>query len=267
MSTDMKVLGKYGLWSAAIIGSGVAGYLAYKYVLKLQAEKEAEVKQQQMEFDWKKEEEGYVFKNDGVEPEFDKQTPEQLPLGKEGDILHILTDEEKTKKLSPTEIAKKIKKEKVQVTDYTAMSRKLSKPPLKDIAKEHLGEEVVEETQSDPDAPHVIQLEEYAHSERKGFDKMVLTYYEKDDILCDPNNTVISVPDELIGEDGLLKFGTGTDDPDSVYISNPLTSTNYEVVRLHKAYQTEIMGVKPEKKRAKPNVRKVTKINDDDSEE
>ncbi len=255
MNIDYKTIGKYGLLTAGGLAAAATSYFLYKYVEKKIKDKEAEA--EQLEIDWVK----------GVEiAESYSQTSEDVVVDESALDEEPLENSEKP--LSPIEAAKKMKKEKtqVQITDYAALSRKLMKSPLKDIAKEHLGEEAVEETEQDSNDPTVITMEEYYVANSKGFEKMVLTYYEKDDVLCDPNNEVVPVPEALLGPDGLLKFGNGSGDPDTVYIRNPLTSTVYEVVMLHKSYQTEVLGVKPERKRGK--TRKVTKIDDDqDGEE
>ena len=147
--------------------------------------------------------------------------------------------------------------------DYSAISKKQDdKPQLTDLAKERLGEQAV-----DPNKPYIINLDDYALPSSQ--DRVTLTYYEKDDTLCGEDQEIITGRDSLIGSETLTKFGVESDDPDSVYVRNEKNGTDYEIVRLHKRYSVDVMGmpdpdVVVEKKNSRrANTRKVTNKNGD----
>lgn len=93
-----------------------------------------------------------------------------------------------------------------------------------------------------PDIPYVIH-----YDERHEFDysEVTLTYYEGDDVLCDADDDVIdqNTRDRLIGEDNLMKFGHGSNDPDIVFIRNDELEIMYEVVKSPNHYGQEVHGL------------------------
>jgi hypothetical protein len=257
---------KYGLLALGALIGGATGYILAKHYL----EKAAEEKATQLEFDFNKPVNQVVDGNEpGAGTELAKTIVEQAlasdkpgvnwdgtPVESEYDGEKVVVTDEKTLKK---------KKKMGPVTDYNSLSKK----PLKEVAKEHhILEEATEETVSNQDqtVPYVITLEEYAI--QNGQEKVVLTYYEKDDIVCDESEKVVSDTDKLIGSDGLLKFGQWSGDPDSVYIRNLKMNIDFEVVRLKKSYTEEILGVEPEeKKRPARKTTKTKKVLDDEQHE
>lgn len=89
--------------------------------------------------------------------------------------------------------------------------------------------------------PYVIPLDSFT-DEMIGYDKITLGYYEDDDVLVDDNEDMIDDVDYVIGHDALDRFGDGSEDDDVVYIRNERTGADYEVIRHHKSYQTEVLG-------------------------
>ena len=89
--------------------------------------------------------------------------------------------------------------------------------------------------------PYVIPLDSFI-DEMIGYDKITLGYYEEDDVLVDDNEDMIDDVDYVIGHDALDRFGDGSEDDDVVYIRNERTGADYEVIRHHKSYQTEVLG-------------------------
>ena len=48
----------------------------------------------------------------------------------------------------------------------------------------------------------------------------------------------------MIGDDALVCFGLGSDDPNTVYICNDKRGTKYEVIKVAASYQEQVLGMK-----------------------
>lgn len=112
--------------------------------------------------------------------------------------------------------------------DYTQYSRDAS-------AYEHPTEE-----------PGIARIElisalEYDNS-RPMNSKIILSYYEGDDILCyEESDEVIINPEELIGEEALHAFGSPDyDDPDEIYVRNNMRSEDYTIIRHDISYREAV---------------------------
>lgn len=93
------------------------------------------------------------------------------------------------------------------------------------------------------DAPYVIHYDE--RYEFEGYSEMTLTYYERDDVLCNERDEVIGKGEEreaMIGEANLNRFGHGSNDPSIVYIRNDKLELVLEVVRSPNSYAEEVHG-------------------------
>lgn len=88
---------------------------------------------------------------------------------------------------------------------------------------------------------YVIPLDSFV-DEMIGYDKITLGYYAEDDVLVDDNEDIIDDVDYVIGHAALERFGDGSEDDDIVYVRNERTGADYEVIRHHKSYQTEVLG-------------------------
>jgi len=132
-----------------------------------------------------------------------------------------------------------------------------------ELAKERLGELAVDENEKN-DEPYIINLINYVDPSNH-YDKVNLTYYEEDDTLADSQEEIIPNCEEILGDEGLLNFGVGSEDPDTVFIRNDKISTDYEVSRDKRSYQELVMGIKPEPK-VNPKVKgkRGKKLNDGD---
>ena len=95
--------------------------------------------------------------------------------------------------------------------------------------------------------PDIMTLMEF-ENEKKHYDTETLTYYTYDDTVCNDKDEVIATPEDLIGEDALVCFGMGSQDPNVVYICNDRRSTKYEVVKVDAAYSETVLGMKYEPK-------------------
>lgn len=165
-------------------------------------------------------------------------------------------------------------KKKVKYIDYSTAVIS-PKEDVNLVAKKMLGkraleeEEIVEEEEPSDTNLRVISLEEFADP-RNRYNKEVLTYYSEDDILTNDNGDIVQDADVLLGDDGLLKFGEGSDDPDSVYIRNDDLRMDYEVVRLYTSYSESVLNIKekkrPNKTRKPAKTRKVENLDVDEEE-
>lgn len=90
--------------------------------------------------------------------------------------------------------------------------------------------------------PQIIPRLEF-ENEKKNYEVQTLTYYTYDDTVCDENEQVISSPEDLIGDDALVCFGLGSDDPNTVYICNDKRGTKYEVIKVNGSYQEQVLGI------------------------
>jgi hypothetical protein len=83
--------------------------------------------------------------------------------------------------------------------------------------------------------PYAITFEEFCEK-FYNHDKNTITYYSKDDVLVDEDETPVEDPAWTIGSDTLDKFGVGSDDPDVVYVRNEKLAIDYEVIRIDGYY-------------------------------
>lgn len=105
--------------------------------------------------------------------------------------------------------------------------------------------------------PEIMTRMEF-ENEKKHYDTKTLIYYTFDDTVCDPDDgdSVVVTPEDLIGEDALVCFGMGSQDPNIVYICNDKTSTKYEIVKLDASYSESILGLKYQPKTVNKSVRR-----------
>lgn len=96
----------------------------------------------------------------------------------------------------------------------------------------------------------IIPQEEYEQS-TLGYKRFSLTYYETDDVLVNQYEIVVESPDDIIGDDACVSFGEGTDDPDVVYVQNDDLGAMYEVIRIHDAYYSAVLGLTAEEDMAR----------------
>lgn len=93
-----------------------------------------------------------------------------------------------------------------------------------------------------PEAPYVIHLNEFNHS-NPNYDKVVYTYYADDDYLIDTStDRPVHNGDVIVGVDN-LKFGHGSDDSEVVYVRNDIQEMDMEIHRLNKSYEEEELGL------------------------
>lgn len=98
--------------------------------------------------------------------------------------------------------------------------------------------------------PYVIPVAEFIE-DKETYDKITLYYYNQDDTLSGEDDEVVTDVESLIGADGLLCFGSLSDDPDIVYIRNEQLMIDYEVINIDNSYQEAILGIPGEPNRKK----------------
>lgn len=95
------------------------------------------------------------------------------------------------------------------------------------------------------DKPYIITHDEFYAGETK-YDTQELTYYEKDDTLTDEHDTPLEQTDKLVGDDHLVRFGSGSKDPNIVFVRNDRLGIDYEITRSKGSYLEQVLGMLPE---------------------
>lgn len=105
-----------------------------------------------------------------------------------------------------------------------------------------------EEVVTDPDdiPMSVISKSQY-EDENPRFDKITLTYFEGDDVLCDETETPIRDTEGLIGPDALGSFGKDSGDRNVVYVRNLDVETDFEVIKDPRSFEAVVLGYSPKK--------------------
>lgn len=113
---------------------------------------------------------------------------------------------------------------------------------FKDNPSTHVWDPVLERRRRSPDRPYVIHDDE--RHEMEGYSDISLTYYTKDDVLCDERDEVMDPArrDDTVGEANLDRFGHGSGDPHVVFIRNDNLEIIYEVVQSPNSYAEEVHG-------------------------
>lgn len=150
------------------------------------------------------------------------------------------------------------------------------KPPLEDVVKDlryteeeeaaiaEVAENLAEVEEELPEwdyaieikkrgsAPFVIHVDEYNDNEGD-YEQTTYTYFEADDVLIDVRDNRVEPIDEIVGNDNLLLFGHGSNDPNIVYVRNNDLSMDIEISRSPGSFAEEVHGVieHSEKKRRK----------------
>ena len=97
------------------------------------------------------------------------------------------------------------------------------------------------------DEPYIITIEEF--SSDKDYGKVLLCYYEGDDVVTDEANIVVPDVDRMIGNDALTNFGKFSGDMEIVYIRNERIDTDFEIIREARKYTEAVMGIGENKNR------------------
>lgn len=92
-----------------------------------------------------------------------------------------------------------------------------------------------------PDEPYIVSQEEFFINDGD-YGQTSSTYYEGDDVLADERDQMINDIEGTVGEENLLHFGHGSNDPNVVYIRNERIELDFEVLRSEGEYSKEVLG-------------------------
>lgn len=104
--------------------------------------------------------------------------------------------------------------------------------------------EIERRSHLDPEVPFIIHRDEFFQNDDENYDQTTITYYAGDDVLCDERDEVLEPRDHIVGAANLAMFGTGhgSGDPNVLYIRNPRTFSDFEVVLNDGKYSEDALG-------------------------
>lgn len=140
----------------------------------------------------------------------------------------------------------------IEMNDYTKYTERYKS----DASEERPNEEdyheednemppVLDEDYEMLDRPYVISFDEYTNS-MTHIDKIELVYFKGDDVLVDDQDDIIDNVEYLIGEDNLFELGNEPETPNVLYVRNPKTGADYEIVQNHASFREVVLGDIPE---------------------
>lgn len=97
----------------------------------------------------------------------------------------------------------------------------------------------------DPNGPYIISIDDYMEDDSP-FTKLEMTYFEGDETLIDSREQIVPDIDGIVGLKNIDKWGTGTTDPNQVYIRNERIEADIEVTRDDNTYSRVVLGIIPE---------------------
>lgn len=155
----------------------------------------------------------------------------------EGEPYDNVRDEEQLKRLEKRAYGEEV----VVAEDGTMMTTEVQETRV-NIFKDDtfdLEEEIKYRTE---DAPYIITHDEYFAGD-KDYDMSSLTYYEKDDTLTDEHDKPLEETDNIVGDDHLVRFGSGSKDKNVVYVRNDRLGIDYEITRSRGSYLEDVLGM------------------------
>lgn len=94
------------------------------------------------------------------------------------------------------------------------------------------------------DKPYPITFYDYNHT-MTHIDKIELVYFRGDGIMVDDQDEIIDDIEYLIGEDNLMELGNDPQFPNMMYIRNPKTGADYEIIQNESSFREVILGEPP----------------------
>lgn len=155
------------------------------------------------------------------------------------------------------------KPERVYIADTSVPSVPIMEGYDPSPAEEDAMDALIDDEEKDPKTPYVISVEDYMEGE-DGFESHTLTYYEKDQQLCDDMDQLIPDVRQTVGFGNLQKFGKMSGNGDTVYIRNHERKADYEVVRDPGSYREEVLNISTWDEEDSPRGPKVKKFRDGD---
>lgn len=80
----------------------------------------------------------------------------------------------------------------------------------------------------DTSNPRIISADEWL--DNNGYEKVVLSYFEDDEVLMTATDEVLDNGIMIVGEENLQEFGINEEEEDTIYVRNDLMGCDYEVV-------------------------------------
>ena len=166
--------------------------------------------------------------------------PEEPVL--EGEPYDNIRDEEQIQRLEKRAFKKRVVTEDgtmmaTTVQETSATERNVFRDDTFDLE-----EEIKYRTE---DAPYIITHDEYFAGDLE-YDTSSLTYYEKDDTLTDEHDKPLEQTDKIVGDDHLVRFGSGSKDKNVVYVRNDRLGIDYEITRSRGSYLEDVLGMENE---------------------
>jgi disulfide oxidoreductase YuzD len=130
----------------------------------------------------------------------------------------------------------------IQVTPTTVKSNVFDTHPVADV---ETFDEAAERAKQDEDEPYIVTRVGYeTYQETNGEDEVItLTWYEEDGVLSDDEGRDIRDLNGVVGGERNLRFGYGSNDPNIVFIINPLLDAAYEIKRTPESYSRVVLGL------------------------
>jgi hypothetical protein len=100
-----------------------------------------------------------------------------------------------------------------------------------------------EEARRDEGRPYVISYEEYMENSFQ-HEQTTMTYFSGDDVLADAAEDAVPDVEAVVGTENLARFGQGSKSPNTVYVRNEVTETDYEVTLSQGSFAEEVMGLR-----------------------
>lgn len=97
----------------------------------------------------------------------------------------------------------------------------------------------------DPETPYVITEEEF-RIDAQDFEKLSITYYSGDNILCEENESVIPDLEGTVGQENLKYFGLASTAPNLLHIRNERVMADFEVTLNQNKYVDVVLGMDDE---------------------
>lgn len=104
----------------------------------------------------------------------------------------------------------------------------------------------------DKSRPYIIHVDEFVADEMGWDSQSTLTWYEKDQVLCDSHDKPIYNHQEVVGE---LLFGHGSNDANVVYVRNEQLQAEYEILRDDGSYEEVVLGEEMERQQQREHLR------------
>jgi len=190
---------------------------------------------------------GYFFARRQLEEQFRLELDEAVEEVKEyyrvlrkedyetpAEAVEKLVDDEKV----GSKLVKEAKAQQAEILEQMAYV-----PPPEDAPKENVFEE---RNKRKPGLPYLIDqeefMDEYSNEEGEVYDKIYLHWYDGDGVLCDDQDQIIPLADEIIGLDNMNRFGEGEDSM-ILHIRNEKQRADYEVEKNDSTYSEVVMGI------------------------